>query len=115
MRAVTDEDGVVDQGSGRYFEENLTKTDKKLLSGREIDDLEAMEGLVPSKVLDEFLNLWNGGEYRDASDRLVELGGKTYKIVFAGDMSWGDEPEGGAYEAIKHAYFFGFPYALGCK
>ena len=38
---------------------------------------------------------------RDVSDRVFTLLGRNYISVFAGDMSYGDEPEGTGYETLK--------------
>ena len=38
---------------------------------------------------------------RDSSTRVIKLLGREIQIVFAGEMSWGEEPEGYGYEKLK--------------
>ena len=38
---------------------------------------------------------------RDVSDRYYTILGRTFVNVFAGEMSWGDEPQGGGYQTLK--------------
>jgi len=61
--------------------------------------IETYTDLIPDAR--EFLdNLHIDG--RDVSDRYYNILGRKYVSVFAGDMSWGDEPEGGGYEQLKN-------------
>jgi len=39
---------------------------------------------------------------RDTSWRIYHILGRKYYSVFAGQESWGDEPEGGGYETLKN-------------
>jgi len=39
---------------------------------------------------------------RDSSTRIYNILGRKFQSVFAGEMSWGDEPEGGGYEKLKN-------------
>ena len=39
---------------------------------------------------------------RDSSTRIYNILGRKFQSVFAGEMSWGDEPEGGGYEVLKN-------------
>lgn len=48
----------------------------------------------------EFIEFWNDGGARDSNSRLY----KTKKIVIAGDMSWGDSPEGYGYQMFEKMY-----------
>ena len=38
---------------------------------------------------------------RDSSSRIHTILGRKYVSVFAGEMSWGDEPQGSGYELLK--------------
>jgi hypothetical protein len=37
------------------------------------------------------------------------------KLVYAGEMSWGDEPQGQGYQMLKRALAWGFAEALGIR
>jgi hypothetical protein len=39
--------------------------------------------------------------YRDEVIRKVEIEGKSYAVLVAGGMSWGDEPDGAGYQGLK--------------
>lgn len=39
---------------------------------------------------------------RDSSTRIYNILGRKFQSVFAGEMSWGDEPEGGGYAVLKN-------------
>lgn len=115
-RAVTDpESGVIDPGSGCYYEENLSQEDKRLLNGEQVEHLEQAASLDPQKVLSEFLHLWKGEGFRDCDSRSVRIGRKHYQVVVAGDRSWGDEPDGDGYQTLKNACLLHIPSKLGIK
>lgn len=65
------------------------------------EDAADLVGLNPEKVVRDFIKLWNDEEARDWISRRVTIDGKEYGAVFAGDMSWGDDPSGAAYQTIK--------------
>lgn len=54
-----------------------------------------------------------GQSYRDSSYRTVKLGKATWMIVTAGEMTWGDEPQGLGYQELKQAYRWGVIPMLG--
>lgn len=54
-----------------------------------------------------------GTGYRDSASRTVRLGGKCWDIVSAGELSWGDEPQGGGFQELKEAYRWGVVRMLG--
>lgn len=62
------------------------------------DFIDTMKGLVDS-VDGEDMKLT--GYYRDLNSRQAKIGKKQIEILFAGDMSYGDEPEGTAYNLLK--------------
>jgi len=39
---------------------------------------------------------------RDSSTRIYNILGRKFQSVFAGGMSWGDEPDGGGYEKLMN-------------
>jgi len=60
--------------------------------------VEAYLNLIPDGR--EFINEPHVSE-RDSSTRIYDILGRKMQCVFAGDMSWGDEPVGGGYEKLK--------------
>ncbi|MEK6883205.1 MAG: hypothetical protein AABY22_26500, partial [Nanoarchaeota archaeon] len=60
-----------------------------------------IENLDAAQVVDDLLAVWEGN-YRDVTSRL-DPDDEEQKIVVAGEMSWGDEPQGGGYQALKYA------------
>lgn len=61
--------------------------------------IEAYSNLIP--YAREFIKEPHISE-RDSSTRIYNILGRKFQSVFAGEMSWGDEPEGGGYEALKN-------------
>ena len=59
----------------------------------------------------EFIKFWNTGDYRDAARR--EYNDKA--IVIAGDMSWGDSPDGAGFKALELAFQIGLCHILGIE
>jgi hypothetical protein len=37
------------------------------------------------------------------------------RLLFAGEMSWGDEPQGYGYQKLKQTFAWGFAEALGIR
>ena len=60
----------------------------------------------------EFAAGWSDGRYRDLSFRIdPEKPGR--KVVIAGELSWGDEPDGEGYRMLKKAFALGIAQRLG--
>jgi hypothetical protein len=51
----------------------------------------------------QFVADWNDGGFRDLSYREDPLHPRR-KVVVAGDLSWGDEPDGAGYQMLKKAF-----------
>lgn len=66
------------------------------------------------KATEEFIEAFVECEARDIARR-PDPDDKTQTMVFAGDMSWGDEPEGFGYQSIKNAQRFGIDELLGYR
>jgi len=66
------------------------------------DDIDAL--------VDEIVGFWNDPGSRDAVDRWIS---DTEKVVFCGDMSWGDEPDGYGYRLLKMAHVLDILEPLG--
>jgi hypothetical protein len=81
----------------------------------ECDGEEILVNVTPKDVrttLVQLVDLWNGDERpRDLAYRLW----KNRRIVVAGDMSWGDEPEGYGFQLLKRAQTMGLLDALGIE
>jgi hypothetical protein len=68
------------------------------------------------KFVDSFVGFWNGEEYAsDTALRDITLGDRDYRIVFAGEMSWGDEPDGTGYRWMRRAIRTGLTNILGLQ
>lgn len=71
----------------------------------ELYDVYEYDYKVRATLVDDLFELWNKGA-RDAMSREhPDSPGRI--IVAAGDSSWGDEPEGFAYQTLKNAEFAG--------
>lgn len=58
---------------------------------------EVLAGIEEGKSFLDFPNVSG----RDSSDRVYVFGGRTFIAVFAGESTWGDEPEGSGYTKLK--------------
>ena len=67
----------------------------------------------PKKLIDELYDIWHGGS-RDSSCRTLP-GNKRRKVWFAGEMSWGDEPDGFGYLTMKRADMAGLLSIFGIE
>ena len=71
-----------------------------------------LTGKEINKTLVQLVDLWNAKDYaRDLNARVW----KNRRILVAGEMSWGDEPEGKAYQILKRARAMGLLAALGIE
>ena len=65
-----------------------------------------------AKEIQEFVAGWNDGSFRDLAFRYdPEKPGR--KVVVAGELSWGDEPDGRGYQMLKKAFGLGIAQRLG--
>ncbi len=64
------------------------------------------------KAVKEFATAWNEGRFRDLSSR-VDPDKPGRKVVVAGELSWGDEPDGLGYQMLKKAFGLGIAQRLG--
>ncbi len=84
--------------------------------GEEVDRLLADLGLGDASLaafVEEFIEFWNGGGSRDSAGRDVQCGGETCRVIFAGEPSWGDEPDGHGYRLLKRAALSGLSDLVG--
>ena len=68
----------------------------------------------PQADIREFVDWWHTLDCRDACSR-IDPDDPRQKLVYAGEMSWGDEPEGRGYQMLKRAWAWGFTEALGLR
>lgn len=68
---------------------------------------------TPTQFLDEFFDVWNNYS-RDSAGRDVP-GRPKQKVWYAGDMSWGDEPDGYGYQTMKKADMCGLLPIFGLE
>lgn len=70
-----------------------------------------------AKEVQEFIDGWNSGEFRDMSSREDPDNecDNDRKVVVAGEMSWGDEPDGLGYQLLKKAFGLGIAQLLGVQ
>jgi len=73
-----------------------------------LDENEWIAGLNPEQVLKDFLDIWHHRERcRDCSYRPLP-GNEKYQVLVAGEMSWGDEPDGWGFQTLKAAGGLGY-------
>jgi hypothetical protein len=97
-------------------EGKATSKQEKMLNGLDECDIDNLSSEKPEEALESFLSLWNDvdGGFRDTNSRYFRLGkGKRHQLLVAGDMSWGDEPDGAGYQIVKRANLLGLFPLLG--
>jgi hypothetical protein len=92
---------------------NKNQVDGKLIVSNEFEEEEEITKEAFVKFIDDFYDFWKSSS-RDASSR-IDPDDKTQQIVFAGDMSWGDEPDGYGYGLLKQLLECGVDEVLGIK
>lgn len=65
----------------------------------------------PQSTLDDILTVWHNGA-RDVVSRFID---KERRVVFAGDMSWGDSPQGFGYQILDLVSDTGLDGILGLE
>jgi hypothetical protein len=68
----------------------------------------------PKAEIQAFVDWWVTLDSGDTCSR-TDPDDPRQKLVYAGDMSWGDEPEGTGYQMLKRAFAWGFAEALGVR
>lgn len=87
----------------------------QLVDCQEIEDFVhgQFDDLNPEQVVREFFMAWIGN-YSDVTWR-EDPDNHDEKILFAGEMSWGGEPEGDGYKALRLAERFGLFDLFGIR
>ena len=65
-----------------------------------------------AKEVQEFATGWNDGCFRDIAFR-IDPDKPGRKVAVAGELSWGDEPDGLGYQMLKKAFGLGIAQRLG--
>ena len=68
----------------------------------------------PKSAIREFIEWWHATDLGDTCCR-SDPDQAGQRILFAGEMSSGDEPQGTGYQMLKRAYTWGFARALGIR
>lgn len=68
----------------------------------------------PEQNIRTFVDWWHCIDTRDACCRL-DPDDPRQQLVYAGEMSWGDEPTGDGYQKLKEAFAWGYAEALGVR
>lgn len=76
--------------------------------------LKELKEATPSRFLRVFLDFWVRGTPRDTATR-DDPDNRAQQIVVAGEMSWGDEPEGYGYQMLKAANYLQLMPLLGIR
>lgn len=94
-------EAVEKQDSGAGLSDKEIKQLQQL-TGLDLDDnLESMAALNPECVVGDLYEAW-AENFRDVNGR-YDPDDENQKILVAGELSWGDEPEGAGYQALKNA------------
>ena len=68
----------------------------------------------PEPVIREFVDWWRTLSGCDTCSR-TDPDNPRQVLVYAGDMTYGDEPDGCGYQMLKQALAWGFAEALGIR
>lgn len=68
----------------------------------------------PQQEIRSFVQWWHHIDSRDTCSR-QDPDDPRQVLVYAGDMSWGDEPDGAGYRKLKQAMAWGYAEALGIR
>ena len=85
--------------------------------GNGIDDVKQLKSYIdinadPYDIVNEIVKFWENWNSRDCASRLLN---KKEQIIFAGEMTWGDEPDGVGYKCLKRMFILGIDKELGIR
>lgn len=108
--------GALMDAKGDYENETVQNLINRLndlfeYSSNSIEDVEDVAEQVYEGLVDDVLAVC-AGRFRDCSVR-DDPHNENFRIVFAGELSWGDEPEGAGYTTLKAADQIGLFPILG--
>lgn len=75
--------------------------------------IDRIADLNPEEIVESLFLVWDGNA-RDATSRL-DPDDKNKMIIFAGDRSWGDEPDGFGYRTLMDAEALGLADLFGIR
>ena len=104
-------------GDNEYMAKTMPKPASDLLDADECQFNNILEENIKFKTNDivkAIVSFWHNPHYRDVC-YVSDPDDKNQLIVFAGDMSWGDSPEGTGYRELDRMYWLGVNEALGIK
>jgi hypothetical protein len=93
-------------------DENSRRDAALHLTGEFFDPADIPEN--PEREIRAFVDWWRRPEGRDVCCR-DDPDNPRQTLVYAGEMSWGDEPSGYGYQMLKKALAWGFAEALGIR
>ena len=99
-----------DAGAGATQDERCDAAESE--TGERFDPLVIPED--PTQAIREFVDWWHDLDCGDSCSR-IDPDDPQQKIVYAGDMTYGDEPDGYGYQMIKKGHSWGFTEALGIR
>ena len=88
------------------------------LLGGDGDHLEFDPGEIPADPtagIEAFIAWWNDAEGSYDTCWCADPEDENSRLVFAGETSNGDEPDGTGYQMLKRAFCWGFAEALGVR
>ena len=73
---------------------------------QDFDDLATAEALQSFVADIELVRNFDPAQfnYRDSASATVKINGVDMAMLFAGELSWGDEPQGAGYTALRALY-----------
>ncbi len=95
---------------GHIFRDNDYEGGRCFDCGTPLPDVE-LAIACPQDYVKALADQWPP-EFRDVANRAMP-GNPKQMLVFAGDMTWGDEPEGGGYQYLQELLGSGLSEALG--
>lgn len=113
--AFAQEMGALDQSPLRHLMGGIEskRSITLLVTEDNFHELRVIEQLDPDAVVHDLLHIWNHGS-RDSTWRPVP-GHRNLIGLVAGEMSWGDEPDGYGYQTLKNASLVGILPIFGVK
>lgn len=99
------------------WKDNQAKRSIRITIGDQsmLDDLWYLVELKPERLVEELFAVWHGSStirVRDGSSR-PDPDDPKRQIVIAGELSWGDEPDGLGYQTLKAAFESGIADIFG--
>jgi hypothetical protein len=97
--------------------EDFERDDFDALDNMLIDldcDLENIAEIDPESALSDLIRVWEVHNVRDLATR-TDPDDADQRIVFAGESTWGEEPEGFAYRTLRDADKLGMLDVFGIR